>query len=94
MSFAAINCAMRSLVSVHLIANIDASQFKVDNFSDGRVKVKYIIDGGRPAGLKSVADNYGIVPYFIKSLLLIVADGWSDPPVYVGICRVLSNTLC
>ena len=30
-SFAAMNCAMRSLVVVHVIANIDASQFKVGN---------------------------------------------------------------
>ena len=44
MSFAAMNCAMRSLVVVHLIAKIDASQFKVGNSSDGRVEVKYIVE--------------------------------------------------
>ena len=44
-SFAAANCAMRSLVVVHLIAYIDASQFNVGNSSDGRVEVKYIVDG-------------------------------------------------
>ena len=45
--------------------------------------VKYIVDGARPAGLKSVADNNGIVAYFIKYFLLIFADGSSSPPVYV-----------
>ena len=83
MSFAAMNCAMRSLVVVHLIANVDASQFKVGNSSDGRVEVKYIVDGARCAGLKSVADNNGIVAFFIEYFLLIFADGSSGPPVYV-----------
>ena len=59
------NCAMRSLVVVHLLANIDASQFKVGNSLDGGVEVIYIVDGGRPPGLKSVSDNNGIVAYFI-----------------------------
>ena len=62
---------MRSLVIVHLIANIDASQVKVGNSSDSRVEVKYTIDGARPAGLKSVADNNGIVAYFGIYFLLI-----------------------
>ena len=81
--FAAMNCAMRSLVVVHLIAKRAASQFKVGNCSYGRVEVKYIVDGAQPAGLKSVADNNGIVAYFIKYFLLIFADGSSRPPVYV-----------
>ena len=80
-SFAAMNCAMRSLV--HLIANVDASQFKVGNSLDGRVEVEYIVDSARPAALKSVADNNGIVAYFIKYFLLIFADSLAGPPVYV-----------
>ena len=83
-SFAAMNCAMLSLVVVLLIANIDASQFKVGNSSVGRVEVKYIIDGAKPTGLKSVADNNGIVAYCIKYFPLIFADGSSGPPVYVS----------
>ena len=68
---------------MHLIVNIDASQFKVGNSSDGRVEVKYIVDGGGPAGSKSVPDNSSIVAYFIKYFLLIIPDGSSGPPVYV-----------
>ena len=54
---------------VHLIVNIDAIQFKVSNSSDGRVKVKYIVDGGRPAGLKSVADTLWPILLILSSYI-------------------------
>ena len=51
--------------------------------TDGRVEVKYIVDGARPAGLKSVADNNGIGAYIINYIFLIFSEGSSGLPVYV-----------
>ena len=53
--------SIRSLVIVHLLANIYANQLEVGNASDCRVEVKHIFDGGKPASLKLWANNNGIV---------------------------------
>ena len=74
-SFAAMNIAMVPLVNVHLICNLDATQFAVGDSKGGRVEVKYCNDDGRPQSLKTVTKGENIVSYFIKYFLLIFADG-------------------
>ena len=56
---------MRLLVVVLSITDIVPRLCKVSNASDGRVKLKYIVDGGRPARLKSVAVTSGTTVFVI-----------------------------
>ena len=65
-SFAAMNIAMAPLVNVHLICNLDATQFAVGDSKGGRVEVKYRNEEGRSQSLKTVTKGENIVSYFIK----------------------------
>ena len=82
--FAAMSIAMVPLVNVHLICNLDATQFAVGDSKGGRVELKFCNDDGRPQRLKTVTKGVNIVSYFIKHFLLIFADGCIGPPVYVA----------
>ena len=82
-SFAAMNIAIIPLVNVHLICNLDATQFAVGDSKGARVEVKYCNDDSRPQSLNTVTKGDNIVSYFIKYFLLIFADGSTGPPVYV-----------
>jgi hypothetical protein len=83
-SFLAMNFAMALLsISLLLICNLDATQFAVGNDSQGRVKVWYSNEEGRPETLKACSKDKGLVSYFIKYFLLMFADGSTGPPVFV-----------
>ena len=66
---------MVSLVIVHSICNLDATQIAVGESKGGRVEEKYSDDDGRPQSLKTVSKGENIVAYFIQYFLLIFADG-------------------
>ena len=77
------NIVMVPLVSVHLICNLEATQFAVGDSKGERVEVIYCNDEGRPQSLKTVTKGENVVSYFIKYFLLIFADGSTGPPVCV-----------
>ena len=73
-SFAVMNIAMVPLGNVHLICNLDATQFAVGDSKGGRRQT---------AELEDCDQGGEYFSYFIKYFLYFFADGSTGPPVYV-----------
>jgi hypothetical protein len=96
-TFAAMNACMVPLSKPHLTANLDATQFTVEN-AKGKIELKYCLveeEDNVPETLKVVPQKGdGLVSYFIKYYLLMFANGTVASPVFVVADTSMSKREC